>query len=1191
MAKQLYDIRNYPRNAGTSQPARYNETLMGEHVAIIEQSFADYIVFAQKLSVYLKYYDDKDHPAGNWQNFLVNDVSYHLAVLVAEKSKYWEETWHELMERVEGVDDEAKNRKYFTWRFDFLYTLIGRLTDAFIFSKQLPAWQNDLQALFITSNLNIIYELLEKYHKASEDLVTADAGIYSYKDMVLNKQITIAASIETNKEILSSVLAVDGSLIKDGTIIFGDNTKVIDKINGANEYLDDLARQLLRLYTRVNEIAIIRLKDSLADFNEHQPHVGLFYAFLQLLEEHKTEINSLLLRHLDYYYKQVLNVKGKPYQPSQAYIAFEPAKNVNEYFIPAESKLAAGKDAGSKDIFYKTQQDIIVNKAGVEDVKSFTVIKNDNNVTNERIKAGDQMGLFASAQANSSDGNGKPLLPGQSWNAFRSSTLDANNDTQIGLSIYSSMILQAPDADNRYSVSIKFKTATGLNDLKNFVEAYSTIKVFTEKEPLLCTLSNIVYSNALLNIEFTIPAKTKIRKAAPHVSIVFGKKENNGITDNFFTILKTLQAAEIEKLSITLMNQRIPVSKAETVLGMTDLSASFPAFGGVPKNGSWFKIIEPILKGKAVSELKAEIQWASKTERSFGGNVEYAKEPNKTPVSVSYSIQQDQAFSTLNIVAMGTTPPVFSNDHFKVMLSSSDDLGHKTFAQDVAAYVSDDYKTTFPLFMMTTQHAYAYKAMAEEESSSQQKVEMKQVNEGEGIQKIKAIEYFETKSFPSPPYTPVIKSIDLICSLTETITNTGIFYQYPHGFKNVGSQQYFLIPKTEFEGELFIGFRDLSQAQGLNVLIQVEEGTADPTLPNPEVSWQFLYNNEWQNFDSAQFKDGTKGLIRSGILSFVSPEKNCLENTLLPAGQFWIRGGIKYNESNAICRIHSIHTQAVSAIFTNNDNDAAGLGENLQANTITQLFPKQASIKKVIQPYAGFGGRLEESSKDLYTRTSERLRHKNRAVNAWDYEHILTEAFPEIYKVKVLNHAHLKIQNDEKLIVSKAGDIILLVVGKTAAQSSLYKPLISKSKLTEITEYISQFNSAFATINVMNPLFEEISVDTIVTFTANIKDEAFYEKKLQTDIRRFLSPWAFETGIEPEFGGTIYRAALLDFIEELPYIDFVEKLEISHKNSVTGDMATASSPASVLISAATHTVNGNLASNNILSPVNISVIA
>jgi hypothetical protein len=122
-------------------------------------------------------------------------------------------------------------------------------------------------------------------------------------------------------------------------------------------------------------------------------------------------------------------------------------------------------------------------------------------------------------------------------------------------------------------------------------------------------------------------------------------------------------------------------------------------------------------------------------------------------------------------------------------------------------------------------------------------------------------------------------------------------------------------------------------------------------------------------------------------------------------------------------------------------------------------------------------------------------------------------------------------------------------------------------------------------------LFEEISVDTIVTFTANIKDEAFYEKKLQTDIRRFLSPWAFETGIEPEFGGTIYRAALLDFIEELPYIDFVEKLEISHKNSVTGDMATASSPASVLISAATHTVNGNLASNNILSPVNISVIA
>jgi hypothetical protein len=37
---------------------------------------------------------------------------------------------------------------------------------------------------------------------------------------------------------------------------------------------------------------------------------------------------------------------------------------------------------------------------------------------------------------------------------------------------------------------------------------------------------------------------------------------------------------------------------------------------------------------------------------------------------------------------------------------------------------------------------------------------------------------------------------------------------------------------------------------------------------------------------------------------------------------------------------------------------------------------------------------------------------------------------------------------------------------------------------------------------------------------------------------------AFDDGMNQN-SGTIYRAALIDFIEELPYIDFVEKLEIT----------------------------------------------
>ncbi|HMK20101.1 MAG TPA: baseplate J/gp47 family protein [Chitinophagaceae bacterium] len=1171
MAKKLYDIRNYPRSGGTSQPGRHNASLMGEKVSIIEQDIADYIVFAQKLSAYLIYYNERDQPAGNWQNFLVNDVSYHLAVIAADKPGSWEDAWHELTENVE-TNTEKENKKYFTWRFDFLYTLIGRLTDAFSYSKQLSQWENDLKALYTTANLDIIYDLLKKYSKASEDLLSADAGIFSFKDMTLNKLTSIIASIETNNEALSNILSTGSTLADDGKFIFGDSTDVIDKINAATEYLDDLAQQLLRIYARVHDNAEAHLRFSLTNYDEHQPHVGLFYAFLQLLQEHKTDINSLLLKHLDYYYRQVLYVKSKPYLPSKTYVTFEPAKNVKEYFIKTGSQLAAGKDVKGKDIFYKTQQDIVVNKAVIGEIRSFTVIKNKDEQQNERTKTGEPLGIFACPQANSSDGNGKPLQPGESWDAFRTTIGETITDAQIGISFYADLLLEAPPSENKFQITAKFKNPTGFIDLKSFVENYCIVEIFTEKEPLVFSPANVIYSSNQLSLEFTIPEKTKIKKSSPNVSILFGRKDQRIINDIFFTNIKALQTSEIDTLSIKLMNQTIPVGKVETVLGMTDLSASFPAFGGVPKTGSWFKIIEPILNKKSVSGLKVKIEWASKTEAPFNVVINFSGKSTTGNISAG-------VMTTLLTIQNDSEQLTFHPGEVQVILNS--DLGHSNYGSEMAKVIMEVQSGKIPrsinekIAELKTQIEEIKYAVEDENGRNAGKYDRK-VRFYDSFRDIyRKLDEVDDFTLPPTPYTPVIKSINLTCTIEESILSNDLFSQYPHGYKEIGVQK-FLLPPTPCEGELFIGFKGLAQAQSLNVLVQVEEGSADPTLPNPEVSWTFLHNNTWQNFDSSQFKDGTKGLIQSGIVSFVSPGYDCTTNTLLQAGQFWIRAAIKFNQTKAVCKIFSINTQAVLAQFVDNGNDAASLGSNLPANTITQLFPKQASIKKVEQPFASFGGRLEEENSKIYIRTSERLRHKSRAVTAWDYEHIIAESFPEIYKVKVLNHAYMKIKGDEKLIVSKPGELIILVIGKTAAQSSSFKPLVSKSKLTEITEFITQLNSSFAKINVMNPLFEEVTVDTIVTFRAGIVDEAFYKKKLQTDIKRFLSPWAFEDGAEPDLGGVIYRAALLDFIEELDYIDFVEKLEITHQNSITGDVAASSSPASILISAQSHKVDGKL---------------
>ena len=127
------------------------------------------------------------------------------------------------------------------------------------------------------------------------------------------------------------------------------------------------------------------------------------------------------------------------------------------------------------------------------------------------------------------------------------------------------------------------------------------------------------------------------------------------------------------------------------------------------------------------------------------------------------------------------------------------------------------------------------------------------------------------------------------------------------------------------------------------------------------------------------------------------------DNTLLDEGYYWLRASVS-TYADAVCEFVGVHTQALRAVFKNNNNDPTHLESSLEAGTISKLVDRLPSIKKVKQIYASFDGFPKESDSVFYTRVSERLRHKDRAVTIWDYEHLLLEKFPKLYKVKCLNH-------------------------------------------------------------------------------------------------------------------------------------------------------------------------------------------
>ncbi len=207
------------------------------------------------------------------------------------------------------------------------------------------------------------------------------------------------------------------------------------------------------------------------------------------------------------------------------------------------------------------------------------------------------------------------------------------------------------------------------------------------------------------------------------------------------------------------------------------------------------------------------------------------------------------------------------------------------------------------------------------------------------------------------------------------------------------------------EGMLLIGLEKAQPLQMVSMLLQFAEGSAeDEDNDSPEIHWSYLTNNEWRPLkEESIVSDGTVGFQTTGIIKVEIPEDATNNNTIVTSGLYWLCASVTSN-SNRIPMLIDVVTQAVLASFEDNSNDQSHFDTALAAGSISKLSVAAAQVSKVQQPFASFDGKHQEIGKEFYTRASERLRHKARAITPWDYEHLVLDQFPSIYKVKCLTH-------------------------------------------------------------------------------------------------------------------------------------------------------------------------------------------
>jgi hypothetical protein len=416
---------------------------------------------------------------------------------------------------------------------------------------------------------------------------------------------------------------------------------------------------------------------------------------------------------------------------------------------------------------------------------------------------------------------------------------------------------------------------------------------------------------------------------------------------------------------------------------------------------------------------------------------------------------------------------------------------------------------------------------------------------------------------PNQPYTPTLQSVSLAYKAKETFTpslpNLTDQFFVLDGFGNAECSANIpprLIPELPVPaaslsgkkvGVLHLGIDKSQPPQILSLLFQMESGSMPGSvlLKKEDITWSYLNDNTWQQIATADIQlDTTETFQKPGIIQVSVASNADLAATLMPSGLCWLRVVVQQNADGA-SDVSAIVAQAASATRVVNED---ALISTLQPGTIKQLVTKAPPIKKVTQNYPSFNGMPAETDADFYVRTSERLRHRYRPIDGWDYERIVLQEFPGLFKAKCLSYTNY-IDDFNNL---KPGSVKLVVIPdvREGNAGNLLQPISNLAYLDEIKQFVVNNNpSPFLTADtlyVCNPVYETLLVDCKVAFRAG-KDPGFYTNQLEEEIRRFLSPWAYDEGQDITFGGKIYQSEILAFIESRDYVDYVINFQLYHR--------------------------------------------
>jgi predicted phage baseplate assembly protein len=227
-------------------------------------------------------------------------------------------------------------------------------------------------------------------------------------------------------------------------------------------------------------------------------------------------------------------------------------------------------------------------------------------------------------------------------------------------------------------------------------------------------------------------------------------------------------------------------------------------------------------------------------------------------------------------------------------------------------------------------------------------------------------------------------------------------------------------------------------------------------------------------------------------------------------------------------------------------HSGGGLAGNVPAGTITELRTGTPFVAGATNPAPASGGAATESDESVRRRGPQRLRHRDRAVSATDFEWLAREASPEVARARCLSitgpdgHA-------------QRGWVTVVVVPFSLDA----RPALTPELRRLVREHLSQRAPAALArrVRIIGPQYASIGVQAEIA-PLQPGEAAAVEASVRDALNQFLHPLTGgPDGQGWNFGQTVYLSQIARVIEGAEGVDYASLIRLTVNEQIYDESA------------------------------------